>query len=58
MKKLIISADDFGLTESVTKGISESILDGAVTRTSAMMCTNGADWIKKYKNGIDGRSQP
>lgn len=55
MKQLIISADDFGLTESVTKGISESILNGAVTRTSAMMCTNGADWIKKYKNGIDGK---
>jgi predicted glycoside hydrolase/deacetylase ChbG (UPF0249 family) len=55
MKKLIISADDFGLTEGVTKGISESILDGIVTRTSAMMCTGGADWIKKYANGLDGK---
>jgi len=55
MKQLIISADDFGLTEGVTKGIYESIVNGAVTRTSAMMCTNGADWIKKYANGLDGK---
>jgi predicted glycoside hydrolase/deacetylase ChbG (UPF0249 family) len=55
MKQLIISADDFGLTESVTKGISESILNGAVTRTSAMMCTNGKGWIKNYMNGLDGK---
>lgn len=55
MKQLIISADDFGLTEGVTKGISESILKGIVTRTSAMMCTNGLEWIKKYANGLDGK---
>ena len=55
MKQLIISADDFGLTEGVTKAISESILSGAVTRTSAMMCTNGAKWIKRYANDLDGK---
>ena len=55
MKQLIINADDFGLTESVTKAISESILRGTVTRTSAMMCTNGAKWIEKYANGLDGK---
>lgn len=53
--QLIISADDFGLTEGVTKGISESILSGAVTRTSAMMCTNGSEWIKKHAKGLDGK---
>ena len=55
MKQLIINADDFGLTEGVTKGISESILSGTVTRTSALMCTNGSEWIKKYANGLDGK---
>lgn len=55
MHELIISADDFGLTESVTKGISESILKGSVTRTSAMVCTDGLDWIKKYARGLDGK---
>lgn len=53
--QLIISADDFGLTEGVTKGISESMLSGAVTRTSAMMCTNGSEWIKKYAKGLGGK---
>lgn len=55
MNQLIISADDFGLTESVTKGISESILNGVVTRTSAMMCTNGFTFIKKYAKGLEGK---
>lgn len=55
MNQLIISADDFGLTEGVTKGISESILKGTVTRTSAMMCTNGLVWIKKYAKGLEGK---
>ncbi|MFT5228766.1 MAG: putative glycoside hydrolase/deacetylase ChbG (UPF0249 family) [Glaciecola sp.] len=55
MKGLIISADDFGLTEGVTKGISQSIINGLVTRTSAMMCTNGLAWIKKYSNGLNGK---
>jgi len=55
MNQLIISADDFGLTESVTKGIYESIVKGAVTRTSAMMCTYGSTWIKKYSEGLDGK---
>lgn len=55
MKKIIISADDFGLTEGVTKGIAESINNGIVSRTSAMMCTGGAQWISKYKEGLDGK---
>lgn len=55
MKQLIISADDFGLTEAVTKGISESIRNGSVTRTSAMMCTNGSEWIQRYAKDLDGK---
>jgi len=38
LKRLIINADDFGLTDGVTAGIVESILNGAVSATSAMVC--------------------
>ena len=37
MKKLIINADDLGLTPGVTRGIIEAHLNGIVTSTSAMM---------------------
>lgn len=37
MKKLIVNADDLGLTEGVTNGIIEAAADGIVTSTSAMM---------------------
>lgn len=33
-KKLIVNADDFGLTESINNGILESFCNGIVTRTS------------------------
>lgn len=55
MKRIIISADDFGLTEGVTRGIAESITQGVVSRTSAMMCTGGARWISQYKAGLEGK---
>jgi len=55
MTQLIISADDFGLTEGVTRGIAESIRNGVVTRTSAMMCTEGSKWIKEFMPGIEGQ---
>jgi len=37
MKRLIINADDFGLTPGVTRGILDAHLNGIVTSTSAMM---------------------
>jgi predicted glycoside hydrolase/deacetylase ChbG (UPF0249 family) len=37
MKRLIINADDFGLTPGVTRGILDAHLNGVVTSTSAMM---------------------
>jgi len=55
MTELIFSADDFGLTEEVTKGIAKGMTDGVVTRTSAMMCTEGAQWIKQYAVGLENR---
>ena len=42
MTKLIINADDFGLTDGVTHGIVEAILQGVVTSTTAMVCVPGA----------------
>jgi hypothetical protein len=37
MKKLIVNADDLGLTPGVTRGIIDAHLQGIVTSTSAMM---------------------
>jgi len=37
VKKLIINADDFGMTEGMTKGIIDSHADGVVTSTTLMM---------------------
>lgn len=37
MKKLIVNADDLGLTPGVTRGIIEAHLHGIVTSTSALM---------------------
>jgi len=37
VKKLIINADDFGITEGVTKGIIDSHADGVVTSTTLLM---------------------
>jgi len=45
LKKLIVNADDLGLTEGVTNGIIQAATHGIVTSTSAMMnhLTIGAD---------------
>ena len=37
VKKLIINADDFGMTEGVTKGIIDSHADGVVTSTTLLV---------------------
>jgi len=42
MAYLTINADDFGLTKEVTLGIQESISNGIVTSTGAMVCVKGA----------------
>ena len=43
MAYLTINADDFGMTEGVTRGIHEAITKGIVTSTSAMACVPGAE---------------
>lgn len=42
-KKLIINADDYGHTRSVSLGIRQAHLQGIVTSTTAMMNYPGAD---------------
>jgi len=43
MAYLTINADDFGMTEGVTRGIHEAMTKGIVTSTSAMACVPGAE---------------
>lgn len=38
MKRLIVNADDFGLTSGVTRGILDALAAGVVRSTSAMLC--------------------
>lgn len=39
---VIINADDFGLTDGVTRGIVEAMAQGVVSSTTAMTCVDGA----------------
>ena len=55
MNNLIINADDFGITDAVTKGIFESIQNGVVSRTSAMMCSENSKLIKSYASELKGK---
>jgi len=51
--KLIINAEDFGLSESINKGILEGLLDGFITSASLIMnakyCDEAIEMIKKNK---------
>ncbi len=42
MARVVINADDFGLTDGVTRGIVQAIQQGSVTSTTAMTCVPGA----------------
>ncbi|HEX7999719.1 MAG TPA: ChbG/HpnK family deacetylase [Pyrinomonadaceae bacterium] len=56
MKRLVINADDFGLTKGVTAGIVETMLRGAVTSTTAMACKAGSlDNVREWAGQIKGR---
>lgn len=45
--RLIINADDFGLSEGVTRGIVEAHAAGSVTSASIM--ANGMDWVSAVR---------
>jgi predicted glycoside hydrolase/deacetylase ChbG (UPF0249 family) len=56
LKYLIVNADDFGLTESVSRGIVEAIQRGIVVSTSAMICTPlGLRLLMEHADQIRGR---
>jgi predicted glycoside hydrolase/deacetylase ChbG (UPF0249 family) len=56
MKRLLFTADDFGLTAGVSEGIVESIVHGAVGATAAMVCAEGAEsHIARFAPAIPGR---
>src|SRR5947208_3535274 len=55
-KRLIINADDFGLTKGVTAGILAAMFKGVVSSTTAMMCKPGtpAD-LREWSPRLAGR---
>jgi len=52
--KLIINADDFGISKSITEGIIEGIIDGYITSTSIMANMEYAEYAinEAIKNNI------
>lgn len=56
MPSIILNADDFGLTDGVTRGIVRAVHAGAVTSTTAMACVPGcASRLKRWAPEIPGR---
>jgi predicted glycoside hydrolase/deacetylase ChbG (UPF0249 family) len=56
MTLLLIHADDFGLTEGVTKGILRAMEEGIVTAASAMVCDPlHFQRVKEHCSGLEGR---
>lgn len=55
MKKLLLMADDFGMTRGVSAGIVEAIRNGAVAATTAMVCLDdAAENITAFASQIEG----
>lgn len=56
MKRLYVVCDDFGLTRGVSQAIIESIQEGCVGVTSAMMCgVESAELTQRLGGAIEGR---
>jgi len=56
MRRLFVNADDFGLTEGVSRGILEAMEAGVVGGTTAMVCAVGAmERIARLGPAISGR---
>ena len=49
--KLIVNADDFGLTDGVTKGILGAMMNGIVTSTTMMVNTPGTQYASEIARG-------
>lgn len=56
MKQLIVTADDFGMSDGVCRGILEAMDRGIVTRTSAMVCRDDdAARVEQWSPHAHGR---
>jgi predicted glycoside hydrolase/deacetylase ChbG (UPF0249 family) len=56
MRRLFVNADDFGLTEGVSRGILEALAAGVVGGTTAMVCAaGGPERLGRLGPGIAGR---
>src|SRR4051794_1322183 len=56
MKQLIVTADDFGMTDGVCAGIVEAMEHGIVTQTSAMVCREeDAARVRQWSARVAGR---
>jgi len=56
MTLLLIHADDFGMTDGVTKGILQAMERGVVTATSAMVCDpDDFERVRAHAAGLAGR---
>jgi predicted glycoside hydrolase/deacetylase ChbG (UPF0249 family) len=52
---VIFNADDFGLTDSVCRGINEAVGGGVVRATTAMVCTSGSrENIARWASSLAG----
>ncbi len=56
-QRLIVNADDFGLSDGVCAGIAEAMRTGVVTSTTAMVCAPGAAGrIARWAGLVNGRA--
>ncbi len=53
--RLIVNADDFGLTEGVSAGIVDAIERGVVTATTAMVAIDASERLARLGPRIAGR---
>ena len=54
-RRLIVNADDFGLTDGVSSGILRCFRDGIVTSTSALVCDSAARHrLKLWRQALHG----
>lgn len=57
MRRLIINADDFGLTPGVNRGIMQTHTEGVVTSTTLMACSTAfGDAVRLAQAECDARS--
>ncbi len=56
MRRILVNADDFGLTEGVCRGILDAMRAGIVGATTAMVCAEGGlERIRRLGPGLAGR---